>query len=278
MRIDEREIDRLSKEVNQKEYTGLFYGPNGAADFKTCMQDYLASKDEKIPVADLFPIRLVKFLEGEPDSKNKTICIMKVEYDLIGGLSIHATSAYKQRADMVDILDAGKQLKMFPDLPSRSEVLALDYTVLTIQDQIKNLDDHTTALRNELNAKGYDGPFFSSYEKFPDVKTLLNDHVASRSKDEKIEQAFPVWIGTSTSGSVMDKERTLCKLRVQYNPQEGFDIDRIKYSLQQKENGRLVAEKEVKLSSIKELPSKSEINKKVDHAMKSVKKTRIKLF
>jgi len=277
MRIDEREIDRLSKEVNQKEYTGLFYGPHGAADFKTCLQDYLASREEKIPVAELFPLRLVNFLEGGPDSKNQTVCVMKVEYDLVGGLDIYPITAYKQRADMVDILDANKQLKMFPDLPTRSEILAMEFSSPTLQEQLKNLDGHLNVLQQHLKEKEYDGQFFNAYEKITDVKTLLNEHVASHIKDGKIEQAFPIWIGANIAGNALDKERTLCKMKVQYNMREGFDINSIRYSKQQKENGRLVAEKEMKFSSIRELPTKSEINKKVDQAMKSIKKTRMGL-
>jgi hypothetical protein len=276
MRIDEREIDRLSTELNQKEYTDSFFGTERSADFKTYVQGYLQKQDEKVPIADAFPIRMANFLEGGPSTENYTVCVFKIDYDLIGGLSLHAETAYQRKDGEVNIVTAKTAPNTFLDIPSRLQLLAF-FKEAAIAIQTRNLDGQMEVLQKQLTAKGYDAPFFNAFEKVTDVKTLLNDHLTLH-KDKNLQQIFPVWIGTIIAGTnLLVDERTLCKMRVQYDPEMGFDIDRLLYSKQQRKDGRLLAEKEIKLSSIKELPTKAEINHKVDQAMKSIKKKRMNL-
>lgn len=276
MKIDEREIERLSRELTEKEYEGLFYGPQGATDFKTCIRDILNATNYQTPVADAFPIIVANYIEGDPNSKNYTVAIIKVEYDLIGGLTLDAKAAYRQRANVVDLLDASDALKSFADLPFKVEMMGLKYIPPTLINEEVDIQKQISKFQKQLADKGYDGTFYSALGKVGDFKAVLWDYMTTKVADKPIEHLFPIWLGTYTHGKPLDKEQTVCKLRVQFDPQKGFDIDRLLYSKGITATGEMVNENELKFSTIKKMPTKAEVNAKAKLTANNAKKKRMK--
>jgi hypothetical protein len=277
MKIDEREIDRLSTELIKNQYTGLFQGPTGPpADFKTCLQDYLQKTSKAGSPSDVFPLQVSHYLDGNHKTNNSTLCIFNIDYDLISGLSISASSVLRKSDLTEKILTASHQLKTLPDLPSKKEVMNLEFRSISEPVLGNKLINQVEELQHNLSRKGYDSNYYDSRNNTGDVKSIILNHLAIRQADNQQEYAFPVWVGTITAGELADKVKTICKLRIQYDEQKGFDVDCYIHARMLSWNTRMLAAVEHKISSIKEMPTKIQLNNMVSQIIKAQKKNRLK--
>lgn len=271
MKIDEREIEMLSTELNSKEYTGLFYGPgNNISDLKSCLLRHLDDCEKNGPEQDPFPLRLSNFIEGNPQSDRFTFCQFTIDYDLKGGLHITGITAYQQKTKEGHLRHANADLKAVAIIPTKKEVLGLEYKALDSPVTPSYVNEFVRLLAE----KGYEGHFFAGNQGPSDPETFLLRQLESQGRHNQFSHAFAFWMGTITEGKTGDKELKTCWMKVQFDYLDGFKIDHIKYSQRQLKNNKISLEKEQKIPSMIHLPTRAQINASLDASFKKVKRKR----
>lgn len=271
MKIDEREIERLSTELNSKQYTGLFYGPgNNIADLKSCLLKHLNDYETISPKQNPFPVRLSNFIDGHPQSDKFTLCQFTIDYDITGGLYVTAMSAYQQMTKDGHLSQANEELKTMKGIPTKQEVLLLTYKGIESPISLNHVDEFV----NRMKEKGFDGLFFGIDQNPVDLTTLLNKVLDAHGRYNQPNLPLAFWIGTITEGKLGDKNAKNCLMKVRFDYYEGLKVDHIKYSQRQHNDNKISLEKEQKIPSMLQLPTKAQINASLVTSFRKIKSKR----
>ncbi|MFX1707246.1 hypothetical protein PV783_24975 [Chitinophaga sp. CC14] len=286
--IDEKHIEQFSAIFLEKGYTGEFYTDGvKKTDVKNCLKDYLQNQAVQRPVKEAFPFRLNSFIEGDQSSLHYTLCSFKIDYDQVGGLHLTGMQVFKQAGTETEVLNVSEQLKAWPDIPARDEVLTMDFheanlpitqdaeIVKAMVKQPLVQAEHLDRFIQALHAKGYTGKFMAPRVPEKELAHTMLTYLNRWPGGIDNVNAFPVWLHTITQGSLITDLRTVCMMRVQYDPEHGFRPDQLRIIRFDARKGTSINEPApVSLKSLQELPTAQKANALALQNQKTAKKNR----
>lgn len=288
MKINEKYLEMFTEQLTQKGYDGKFYAIHvEETDLRNCIDGFLDLQNGPGGSKYKFPMNLGTFADGARWDNKYTQCVFEVDYDQVGGLYIASMEAFQQSERGGEVV--GIKINVAGDIPSKAELLAMDFYAEKLRVRANERiskgfsrgpllnAEHLDHFIQVLNSKGYTGKFMAPDVSERELAHTMLAYLKARPAGIGIQNAFPVWIQTITQGSLMTDQRTICMMKVQYDPGKGFVPDQLRIIRFDARKGMSINEPEpILLKSINELPAAQKANSLAIKNQKAERKRRRK--
>jgi len=266
--IDERHVENFSKQFVEKGYDGKFFALNvEETDLKRCMNAYLKFFSGTEGYKNAFPMTLCSYVdvnEHNPRSRY-SLCVFGVDYDQVGGLHISSMKVYQLSDHKMKVAHMITQPCPVNAIPYKSELQHMAYLPERLFDKLPQLPvisaEHLDTFIRILDEKGYTGKFMAPDVPYNQLAHTMLAYLKERPVGIGNKNAFPVWLQTITQGSLITDQRTVCMMKVQYDPNKGFFPDQLRVIRFDTRKGVSINEVvPILLKSINDMPTAQKAN------------------
>ncbi|NLU94848.1 hypothetical protein [Chitinophaga sp. Ak27] len=264
-KIEEKEIERISKQFTEKGFTEGFYGRGiQSDDIKAWLDEFVAKLPAQHQAEQIFPVIMFTYIEGAPPHYPYKACVFNLDYDQLGGLHVKSLHLIDHQAHGFTTNQLIDRPLAIADLPTKAALQAHPFELRTGMDAAHYhiTPEQIQKFVRQIEEKGYTHGFthLPKFEK-ADLITILTQHLKDPGHQQMISKAFPLTVGTITGQSEIKKMQTQVIFGINHDPHMGLNLTAVKIISKSMKAYSIDQNKQLVIKSTADLPSVKEVNK-----------------